>query len=1133
MEPRHKPLKAAPETGTEEVKWRYSAFISYRHSDNRLQDREWASWLHEQLETFEIPREIRKTRNLRGETIPETLYPVFRDEQSLPADANLASSIETALRHSGVLVVLCSPRAVESKYVAQEIERFRQLGRGECIISAIIDGEPNASRDHEKRRVGLQECFPAPLMNASPATGPFPTELEPLAADFRFDGKEGYIRPQRLGEVLVEGGLDKDAAREVVKKYADQLELAKLKIIAGILGVPLEELTKRDLKRRLHQARRNAKISLAVAVAVLTASGISVWQWSVAESQRSLSEQRRVLAERRAVQTSVLLDGANARSRLSTDAREAGEELLRVVKDAKIAFGKIPVPIQNAVAEAWAKDREIRRVQLPGRHPAIHFQQNSHLVFVEIPGEPGMETPSVPKSSTYWQFDVKHGTLKQIEAPATGESRLYADGDPSVTRWVPESHKTNFAAKMGDIEVKWDQDQSGRILTILGPERTSHFNISYSGGINCWLLLRGERNLIATGSGMIGDVEAFGPIDCSVQLWSTEGKHWATLTGHDNAVWDLAANEQAGILASVDEDGLLIVWDIANVGSPFQIGEPETAIGAGKYAIALRHDGRFLADAGYFGWKIYDLSSLANLSTKPSGQYSLFDKAQAGSQNGDTFPPRSSGLVSFPGDAGFAAIIENRVVVLDWGGKAKATSPSQSQNISSLVVNKDGTLLAWLNGGEIWIWRDPLKDGAPLCLERPYSIKAIAIRKDHRVLAVTSDNEVLIINPHSPAYPVGLGSLGRANSTLALGDRGEFLVTISQAESGGHVNAGASLRFWSEDGNRLVSGPIIKMAMGISGANVFTDPGVVVIGLTDGAVQIWDATQGASLQRLVKVHDAGAHAFAMSPDGDILYSTGRDGMIVIHKRISFASQHGDLVARKEVKTIKYNDRERAPDSAVPYIRFWGREKFKTLGPDPNATNGNTDFGSDLVKPPADKQTTGNLPLGTAIDERKKNTIIQTQQTHSQSRQTGASEAAQFSEPDINGNRKFPKLVDQVQPASEKVKFSSYWNHNGSVMGLVANGKNRSMVYVKVRQELSHLVEPGTWLFKGFADDGEYRGRARRFSPGMSPLEYAVEGPVVEEGNRVILTGKVAMRRPDGTKEIVTDRLEFRFLRTGP
>lgn len=278
--------------------YRYKAFISYRHADNQEQDREWASWLHTRLETWQIPPELIGKINGRGERIPESLYPVFRDEQSLPADADLASGLQYAIEQSGVLVVLCSPRSVQSKYVEQEIQHFQRLGRQDRIIGAILDGEPNASRDPAKAGT---ECFPEPLRRI--VTGEGVVELEPLAADFRFEGNEGFTRPERVREMLMENGLSSAEAQRRARTYADRLDLAFLKIAAGILGVPLEDLVKRDQAFQLKLARRRTRILMTVAASLLALTVVALWQWNEANRnrQKALFSQRE--AEKRASRT--------------------------------------------------------------------------------------------------------------------------------------------------------------------------------------------------------------------------------------------------------------------------------------------------------------------------------------------------------------------------------------------------------------------------------------------------------------------------------------------------------------------------------------------------------------------------------------------------------------------------------------------------------------------------------------------------------------------------------------------------------------------------------------------------------------------------------------------------------------
>lgn len=70
------------ESSTESDYW---CFISYRHADNKDQDRDWASWLHREIERYDVPAELVGTKNKRGDILPERIYPAFRDEESLPA----------------------------------------------------------------------------------------------------------------------------------------------------------------------------------------------------------------------------------------------------------------------------------------------------------------------------------------------------------------------------------------------------------------------------------------------------------------------------------------------------------------------------------------------------------------------------------------------------------------------------------------------------------------------------------------------------------------------------------------------------------------------------------------------------------------------------------------------------------------------------------------------------------------------------------------------------------------------------------------------------------------------------------------------------------------------------------------
>lgn len=113
-----------------------------------------------------------------------------------------------------------------------------------------------------------------------------------------------------------------------------------------------------------------------------------------------------------------------------------------------------------------------------------------------------------------------------------------------------------------------------------------------------------------------------------------------------------------------------------------------------------------------------------------------------------------------------------------------------------------------------------------------------------------------------------------------------------------------------------------------------------------------------------------------------------------------------------------------------------------------------------------------------------------------------------------------------------VHADSFWNHNGSVMRLSASGGDRYFHYETPRPRLP--VSPGTLLFNGRREGDRYVGTARVFSKYCAePLKYAVAGPIVNNGLRIVMVGKrkVFAKGCVDTGRIKTDRLVFDYLST--
>jgi len=324
----------------------YLAFISYRHADNTEEDKQWATWLHQQLEVYDIPADLIGSTNQRGEIIPERIYPVFRDEISLPADSNLASAITTALDNSNFLIVLCSPRSVQSQYVNDEILYFKQIGKKDRIMAALLLGEPNASIDDAKEEdpedVRTLECFPKALQYHLKESGELDTtsRTEPIAANFRLpDGSKGLTNPNVYKQQLLKQGRNKKDATRLSDSYEEQLNNAKLKIIAGILGVQLEQLTQRDKIFQLNKARaaskrlmRIAVIMTVLSIAAVVATGFAYTQWQQAEQAKQRAEQEKHRAEEGLTQIRKSLNFMNFDLRDVMDAHVPQHKRIKIVR---------------------------------------------------------------------------------------------------------------------------------------------------------------------------------------------------------------------------------------------------------------------------------------------------------------------------------------------------------------------------------------------------------------------------------------------------------------------------------------------------------------------------------------------------------------------------------------------------------------------------------------------------------------------------------------------------------------------------------------------------------------------------------------------------------------------------------
>ena len=367
----------------------YWAFISYSQIDDP-----WAKWLHRSLERYQVPKNLVGRQVERGHTVPKRVYPVFRDRDELPTAAHFTHMLETALRNSKYLIVICSPAAVGSRWVNEEIRYFKKIGREDRILYLIVDGEPCAS-DGRPGFSAEDECFPETARFRVDENGEITGErTEPIAADVR-PGKDGKTN-------------------------------AKLKLLAGVLGVAYDELARRDQARRMRRAWLTTGLSLSLLAVMTTLAILFLMERNRAENALAA---RYKLAAREAVQE-----------------QEFGEAVLYY--DAARALGH-DLTADPGFAAAWQSCRNLRDQFRTPRAPAFaaFSADGSRLVVQDQLGE--VQIRDLASREVVWR---SRPTMIQTENRAFSDEFVFGVENP-------ENDASNLVVRrIADLEALYSRE---------------------------------------------------------------------------------------------------------------------------------------------------------------------------------------------------------------------------------------------------------------------------------------------------------------------------------------------------------------------------------------------------------------------------------------------------------------------------------------------------------------------------------------------------------------------------------------------------------------------------------------------------------------------------------------------------
>jgi WD40 repeat protein len=921
-------------TATGNSNRRYAVFLSYRHADNKEQGRQWATWLHQVLEGYEIPADLIGMKNNKGDTIPASLYPVFRDEEELPADADLTRNIQQALERSGLLVVICSPRAAESRFVAEEIRYFKELGNSDRILALMIDGEPNVSDDAGKQKSGIPsaaECLPEPLrygVAAENGTIDWSRRTEPIAADARPGGQpeQGWTTAAAYREALLKNGrTDEHEVAQKIREYDERLDLAKLKVIAGALGVPLGILTARDKAMQLQKAKQRARalrrwLTVVVILGLLAvAGGAYAWrQKQTAQVAQSLAEKEKSRAEEALLKTRAALSQSDfLQATRSLEAGRVSDALAQLARSLSfnprneaslfrlttlLTYRDFAAPLQYLKSEGQVQSAQLppnpevsesaksilgknaptwdAEKQAPPMHPMFKNDPDSVRTFNLSPDEGRLFIFSEYQIAQAW--DAHTGAA--IKPPFKYGDR----GDGTTAFLSPDG--TRAVNSGGAVARLWDT-QSGKPVAVLAEPSNETNTAEFSSDSKLLATTQGESlSLWDAQSGKLlkgplaqeetASLIRFSPdgtriaatVRSTVHLWETRtGQSVGAPLTHNSDVVALRFSPDGRFIATAAGDNSVRIWN-AQTGSPVTPPLPQSSQNSDMLEFAA--DGKRLLVASAKAFGIWDVSAAKQLLA-PLKQTAPISSARL-DERGERVVTASSDRTARIWNAKTGATIFEPIVhpaEVRWAG-----------------FGPDGrtlvTLLADVTG-RVW----DVRPGAalPTLLKGEDAVTAAQFNRDgSEVMAVTQKSTGVTA---VQVWTAATGKIRIAPRSYESTDPPEFspdgarLVTRSEK----------SAQLWDVASGRPLGAPLAHDTFVMS-ARFSADGTRVVTASQDKTAKIWNAETGEPIGKPF-VHEDKLMWASFSPDAKRIATSAEDKKIRIWDAAS-----GAMIAEWEYVT---------------------------------------------------------------------------------------------------------------------------------------------------------------------------------------------------------------------------------------
>ena len=517
-------------------------------------------------------------------------------------------------------------------------------------------------------------------------------------------------------------------------------------------------------------------------------------------------------------------------------------------------------------------------------------------------------------------LDLSRDTINRFEFETGRKSELKINKQKGIGIAKSETYalsddKLATGEKNGKIEL-WDtktgeklssfheQDTSKRVFSLVfSPNGTSLAGGSEDNLVRIWdltsnkepILLRkhiGWVNVLAFSPD--GEILASGSTDKTVVLWNAiTGELLTTLKGHINGIAALTFSPDGALLVSGSTDGTIKFWDtVSGKLVPKHItGHTEQV-----KTLSFINDSNTLASVAFNGIiSFWDLKTMQKTNTQMKRLHDLLYIAAFSPDGTQLASTGSEGRIVFSRTGGFIGYTTSdssvSLVEVQTGRYLKDLKTDGGPFV--VAYSPNGKKVALNSYSNVRVW--DIETGS--CLNIPLSDKW---QLDHNGEVIVPPN----LKPEDvPKFPMicalafspdgkmivsgtveGMIQLWDAEKGIELASfteketKGELISAVSFTSNSALLAVGSRTRIRVMGSNKLSR--LQEISHGVATLVFSPDDTVLVSGLLNGGIELWDVGSGDKL-RTLDGHAEPVGTLVFSPDGKTLVSTGQDGTILV------------------------------------------------------------------------------------------------------------------------------------------------------------------------------------------------------------------------------------------------------------